>query len=359
MTDERHGQPSLSSLKRIANCPPSFKLEKQIKSEEVSVDALFGTECHTAMETKDDSKLSDEQKFAVDRARDLEDLLIIDLIPDNAKLTETREDRLWAYAGAISGKPDRIVYWNDSALIIDYKFGRITADHPKNNYQLLGLALLLRQNHPMIKNIEVAIIQPLTEYENRQLHYSVTEDDIEKFHNIVSETLEKIDSDTGKKNPSLKTCEYCRAKSICNEAQESALVVQNFDSSALTVDTIQSYLDLAALAEKALSARVKEIRSKALQLLSDDPDCIPNYSLIEGRKSRTIEDVESAFQKLSDENLIGKDEMMKSVSIKMTELEKQVSERNSISKRVARQLLENNLADLITTKQTASYVRRR
>jgi len=359
MKDERKGLPSLSSLHRLINCPPSFKESQKLPQPPSSPEATFGTECHAAMETGNDDSLTDEQKMAVEKARDLETTLIMDLIPEDAKLAEIKEERLWGFNKRISGKTDRIIFWNQYALIIDYKFGRNSTGHVKDNEQLKGYAVLLKENYPELIAIDIATIQPLVDFDNRLSHHTIEKDELLLFAKEIENALDHIEKDTGKKNPSLKSCEYCNAKTIYDEAQQSALIVQSFDPKALTVSNIKEYLDLATLAEKALSARVKEIKSKAVELLDENPDAIENYKLIEGRKLRSVNNTEEAFTRLASGGLIDKDGMMKSVSIKLPELEKAVAEHLSCSRMAAKDLVKVKLDSLITEKQSAPFVKRK
>jgi len=64
MNDPRHGVPSASGMYRLANCPPSFEMERGRKGTS-SDDAASGTRIHKALETGDFSDLSlSEQETA-------------------------------------------------------------------------------------------------------------------------------------------------------------------------------------------------------------------------------------------------------------------------------------------------------
>jgi len=176
MSDERYGVPSASGMRRIANCPPSFKLGQFFK-DPGSNDATTGDKIHAALEkwgehgSEDGLSIEDIQtaEMCIDQRNELLD----NWIGDEQAYTVYKEKRLvMTPLGKVfddspdlkvkvvfSGKADFVAVFGEGALVIDYKTLHGDHDHAAVNDQLRALAVLVYLRHK-VSQVRVAIVQP-------------------------------------------------------------------------------------------------------------------------------------------------------------------------------------------------------
>jgi hypothetical protein len=163
-------------MRRIANCPPSFKLG-QLYPDPGSVDATTGDKIHAALEhwgehgSEDGLSIEDIQtaEICIDQRNELLD----NWIGDEMGYTVHKEKRLvMTPLGKVfddspdlkvkvvfSGKADFVAVFGEGALVVDYKTLHGDHDHAAVNDQLRALAVLVSLRHG-VSQVRVAIVQP-------------------------------------------------------------------------------------------------------------------------------------------------------------------------------------------------------
>jgi hypothetical protein len=176
MTDERHGVPSASYMRRIANCPPSFKLG-QLYPDPGSNDASTGDKIHAALErwgehgSEDGLSIEDIQtaEMCIDQRNELLDNWIGDeqnyQVYKETRLVMTPLGKVFDDSPDLkvkvvfSGKADYVAVFGEGALVVDYKTLHGEHDHAAVNDQLRALAVLVSLRHG-VSQVRVAIVQP-------------------------------------------------------------------------------------------------------------------------------------------------------------------------------------------------------
>jgi hypothetical protein len=296
MNDERKGLPSASSAQRYALCPGSFLLEQWGKEPDTTgADAAAGNRIHGFL-AGEEVTLDETEQHVADFCRIQEIDLVKTVFPFQKGLNITRERRFWAFDDDFqkswSGKPD--VVYNDgiNALVIDYKTGRGAVEPAVGNLQLRALAVLVKNSFGSFSEITVAIIQPLAG-EPTTCTYGV--DDLSRAEFEINSMMEDIRKPGQPRNPSAEACKYCKAKSVCPEAQAEVnslptLVPRDGLEIVMTPEQIAEFLAKAPLAE----AVIESVRGKARRML-EAGHAIPGWKLKPGSIRETITQPETVF----------------------------------------------------------------
>jgi hypothetical protein len=159
-------------MRRIANCPPSFKLGALFK-DPGSDEATTGDRIHLALETGDTTKLETEDIQTYEMCLDQKNELLNNWIGEEMGYQVFKEVRLGLTALGLvrdvtpkttwklrfSGKADFVAVFGEGALIVDYKTLHGDHDHASENDQLRSLAVLVALRHG-VSQVRVAIVQP-------------------------------------------------------------------------------------------------------------------------------------------------------------------------------------------------------
>lgn len=303
--DSRLGRPSASGIFRLAQCPGSWFAELKCPPEEESEDAATGTYLHSCMEqecTPDDPEQAEVIEFCHQIEKELTEDIFGDAIPG---LTIIKEERMFARdeQGNVifSGKPDKVYFspHKDTALILDYKFGRLPVDPVEKNRQLAALAVLFRYKLGHCPaSIFAGIIQPYVSRRKPQLVQFLP-------HHLdaAEEYLRKIIADAEMPDaplcPDEKTCRYCRAQPSCPAVSLALVNVTSRDLTAAwdqwSPEKRREAYDLAQLAKKwaaSVEAKVKTDLKAEVE--------IPGLALAAGKKTFTVTDPAAAFRILNE-----------------------------------------------------------
>ena len=323
MTDERHGVPSASYMRRIANCPPSFKLGKLFPDPHTN-DSDTGDKIHKALELGNSDGLGVDELQTYEMCVDQKNSLLDEWIGEEMGYTVHREKRLvMSPLGKVfddspelritrifSGKADYVAMFGEGALVIDYKTLHGDHDHAAVNDQLRSLAVLVAERHKVLQ-VRVAIVQPwkgkptVADFDYLALKASRVWllDALEREANCTPGQLNAGD-----------WCHHCPARVGCKA----------FDKMALSVPTT-AIMQLPAddeTARKAMFARAAELpdnelaaRYRGLKMLSWYVSAVEGnvrlraaeggefaekyFQLREGKARESIERVDVAFQNLS------------------------------------------------------------
>jgi hypothetical protein len=327
MTDERHGVPSASYMRRIANCPPSFKLGQLFK-DPGSADASTGDKIHAALErwgehgSEDGLSIEDIQtaEMCIDQRNELLD----NWIGDEQDYTVHKEKRLvMTPLGKVfddspelkvkvvfSGKADYVAVFGEGALVIDYKTLHGEHDHAAVNDQLRALAVLVSLRHG-VSQVRVAIVQP---WKGKPTVANFDKDALDNARAWLMAVLEiERNSTPDQANPG-DWCKFCPARVNCPAFTGPALA-----TAETAIIQISSMDDETA--RKALFARAAELpdgelaaRYRGLKMLGwyinavegnvrmraeEGGEFAANYfRIVEGKPKETIADVSVVWSHL-------------------------------------------------------------
>ena len=340
MTDERKGAPSASKFGALALCPGREKMEKGLPDQRSS-DAQRGDVLHDAMYGKD-VELSPDDVDLVRRMHEEEETILITVFGDDwADGTYgTREERMWSSNKTYSGKPDMLAVKDGTALIIDYKTGRIPVTPAKDNWQLRGMAVLADQKYT-IDECFVAIIQP---YCGSFSLYRYDRKGLSKARRQVNQLLRRVNSDTIKLVAGEKQCKYCRAKTICPALREQSSAISIADTGTLTSAQMGDVLDKAGLVEMM----IKSVRARAKEVLMDAPVAINGWKLVDGTPRRKLTSTNGVYTAMTNDGL-SFDAIMGAANFSVTKIERALRESKGLTAQQARDYAAEMLKDLIET----------
>lgn len=364
IADPRQGYPSASGMYRLAACPGSWQIESQCPEEPESDAAAEGTLIHRALAGEMPyTDLSDDQQSCFFRCREQEFRLVSQFFGDTEMVT-IREHRYWYEWGHdhgvyhYSGQPDVVHLEGSTALVIDYKTGRVAVDDAAGNWQLRALALAVWDNHPAVEVVVAAIIQPRVAEQPTAVVYS--ESDLRQaavdidalFDAVYSVDAPLVAGDH---------CKWCRGKSVCPKLQNAALAVlpAQIDTPERIKATAPQLTgqELAAILPKAEVAQmyIDAVKAHAKQLLLSGGE-IPGYELKQGASRREITDPAQAFVAVSD--TVTAAEFAGCCTVKIGELEEVYTKATGLKKKDAKAALAEVLGEVLTTKQSAPSLAR-
>ena len=312
-----HALLSASGSERWLNCPPSARLEDEVK-EDASEYAKEGTFAHALAELKlahnldsiTKSKYNTKlKKLKQDKfySKELEDY--VDIYVDFAieKINEAKartkdavmllEAKLdyspWVPEGFGTG--DLVLITDEVLEIVDFKFGRGNEVSATDNSQMRLYALGAINTFGMLYDIEtvrMTIHQP--RLDNISTDEISTDDLMYWATNTVMGAADKAFKGEGEFRCG-EWCRFCRIKATCRaRAQENLkLAKHDFkDPPLLTDDEIAEVM----FAADELQSWVKDVQAYALDQAVNHGKDWPGFKLIEGRSYRRYSDEAEAAQ---------------------------------------------------------------
>ena len=341
MTDERNGKPSASGFSRLALCPGSWNLEQTLPPQEENKYMALGTDVHAVLAgTKDFDSLTEEGQDIATRCLSQFSEMIgqLDL---GERTKEVIEERFW-YDDLFSGAIDRIDFFGDTAVVTDYKTGRVAQSGAAENYQLRAYAVLVKKAYPELKTILVAIIQPLAAGKTIAEY---NEEDLARAEEEIVGIVRASQKHDAIRTPSPDACKWCRAKSICPEVRgthkelevvSSAVVPQLSNEEILAIDEkAEVVLDFIEEVRKEMKARMMAGQQFA------------GRSLTEGRKTRSVTDALAVISALS--GVVEQSDILSCSKLSVTSLEKVYAKAKGLKGKDAKQQFEDALGWLIET----------
>jgi len=233
------------------------------------------------------------------------------------------------------------------ALIIDYKTGyrEITA---AESLQLRAYAVLYAHKVGC-ENIVAAIIQrgrlpDVVEFDASDLDAAKQE---------LITLLEKAIDPQSKRTPHPDACQYCKAKAWCPEAAAVTNEIATVEPREITVASLPGLLEACQIAE----GHIETIRSKARDLLNQDPNAVEGWGLKKGRQTRSVTDHDELRQRVIDGGLLTP-EQMGNGQFRLSQLERLICEANGCSTSMARDRLNDAANDVIETKTNNPMLKR-
>jgi len=356
MSDERKGKMSGSAFPTYSLCPGKYQAELGLP-EETSRDAQIGTDFHALMAGQ-----VSEDKYPVDQL-ELRDTCwkehdsVIDQIGFAGKTPDVicTEDRLW-YGDEWSGQIDRIEIWGNIALVTDWKSGRIAQGSALSSMQLRAYAVLVARKFPQLATIHVALVQPLAADTTVA---AFDRFDLQDAEDEIARIIAAAKEPGAKRIPSADACRYCKAKSVCPEAQAETTqlaTVEVLMLQSMSSEKLGEFLDRCEIAEDVIDAAKSEAKRR---LLAGEE--IPGRKLQAGKTTRIIERIQDAFELLCDDVTgLPVDSFVSSCTLSVAKLEESLAEALKLKGKAAKEKLAQVLGDIIQTKTTApSMVRKK
>jgi CRISPR/Cas system-associated exonuclease Cas4 (RecB family) len=339
--DERAGKISGSGIAAYAACAGRFQLEQQVPKQPSGPAAELGNRVHSVLAGAELDLPDDEMEIA--SACRAEYKTVVQSLGRGIEKT-VYEDRIW-YRDIWSGQIDRIDFFTDTtALVVDWKTGRIAQSAASENLQLRAYAVLVKHRYPSLKKIYAAIIQPMAgpttiaEYDRA---------DLEAAEKQINEIVEKAMSPNAPRTPSPDACKYCRAKTICPEAQATTMSLvesRRIDVPALNDVQLSDYLEKAEVVEDFIEALKIEAKRR---LLAGSP--VRGYALANGATTRSVADTDAAYAKVRD--IVPPHSFATCCKLSLPKLEKLIAVTTAVTEKEAKQKVSTLLGDLIVAKQ--------
>jgi len=355
MTDERNGKPSASGFSRLALCPGSWNLEETLPPQEENKYMALGTDIHAVLADKKefDSLTEEGQDIATRCLNQLSEMIgQLDL---GERTKEVIEERFW-YGDLFSGAIDRIDFFGeDTAVVTDFKTGRVAQSGASENYQLRAYAVLAKKAFPELKTIYVAIIQPMA---GGKTIAEYTEADLAAAEQEIVGIVTASQKHDAPRTPTPDACKWCRAKDICPEryelsqaANKQLQVVSGVVVSKLSNEELVSIDDKASVVEDFIDEVRKELKSR---LISGQK--IAGRSLTKGRTSRNVPDPTAASDALAD--VLKPSDFIACTKVSITALEKAYGKARGLSSKDAKSELEKALGWLVESKEGEPSIKR-
>ena len=346
---------SPSTLQRLSLCPASYKMSKDIPEPPQSEDAIEGTLLHAAVASGKIDDLTDEQQSAVVDCLAIKDSLTRD--GDNT-LSECQTTVMDENGEVLtSGYIDFVAIHSDNtADLVDWKFGRTPVPEANKNYQLAAYALGLMQSYHL-EAVTAHIVQPRI----AQHTFYTFRDPASILHNI-SYIINKAKSDTMILSASEEACRYCRAASTCPACnQRFGLVPADIHNNMLTdPTTLLNLWERAQVAQKL----VEQIK-QAVTAYINEHGSLGDWTIEQRAGRREISDTAALYERVSQ--FLSGHELAECYSIKVSAVLDKLAERiiksaaaNDVKvlKKDAKKQAEDMIEDLLVRGQGSAVLTR-
>ena len=340
--DERNGKPSASGFSRLALCPGSWNLEATLPPQDENKYMALGTAVHAVLagQAEFDTLTEDGQDIATRCLSQFSEMIgQLDL---GERTKEVIEERFW-YDDLFSGAIDRIDFFgDDTAVVTDYKTGRVAQSGAAENYQLRAYAVLVKKAYPELKTILVAIIQPLAAGKTIAEY---NEEDLARAEEEIVGIIRASQKHDAIRTPSPDACKWCRAKSICPEVRGTHKELEVVSNSVVPQLSNEEILVIDEKAEVVLDF-IEEVRKemKARMMAGQQ---FAGRSLTEGRKTRSVSDTQSIISALS--GVVEQSDVLACTKVSITALEKAFAKSKGLKGKDSKQQFEDALGWLIET----------
>lgn len=315
MDSEREGLPSASGLQRLVLCPGSWLAEQACPEDEKGEAAAMGTRLHKHLEDGSLPENADEAE-AVGWCRDMEQQLALEFT--GAQLVLQRELRMFDRNRRFSGKPDVVWAHRESALVLDYKFGRGEVVSAEQNCQLYALSVLVFDNYPELDVVYSGILQPYVSRQKPKL-MRVSREEAEQLRGWLYGRIDRAQVPGAELCPGESQCRYCRAAASCPalglQVQRAAgMKLMRWE--AWSLEDRKRAWDAARMAKRYVESIERKVRADLEAGVE-----IPGLELGAGKASFTISDAGGAFAELNALLDVTGEEFTKCCQVRITELD--------------------------------------
>ena len=285
-----------STAERVINCPGSVNLVAQMPSKPSSSYADEGTLLHDCIADLLDLKFAS--------ARDMigrefngqvltEELVEEKLLPAMRLLNSIDPDNQMDYEveqrvgfgdllPGVFGSADLLGRLDDTAIVLDWKFGSGVSVEAEENAQGLFYACAARRTDLTkwifrgATKVKIVIVQP-----PGIKVWETTVERLDKFEQQLVSAVKEAQGDDALLAAG-KWCKWCAAKPVCPVMTGEVDRVKSAQIAALPADQIGAYLKTA----DQLEAWIAELRALAFQMLESGAT-VPGYKLVAKRATRS------------------------------------------------------------------------
>lgn len=310
MTD-RGDRPSASASERWINCSASHQRCLSLPNE-TSEQSERGTMLHKACELYFADFLKHESIVARFDSEDFRAVkyCIVEvekLFGEGDKLHT--EERLWDKNHSFSGQPDVMIIKENSAVVVDYKFGRGQVAKATGNWQLASLSVLVKENFPQVEYVDAYIVQPFAFDKERVSSVRFDADSIEQIRKHIKTAILNIYY-----KPETKFgnwCTFCKARNNCEAVRNELANLDQYDiTSANAVEMFRKI--------KVVRSTLDAMESKIKALAESEE--IQGFKWVEGAKRSKLRDAQTIYGFYAQ--LFTADEFIDVVDVSKTKLQK-------------------------------------
>jgi hypothetical protein len=305
VASDRGAWTSASSAQADKLCPGRHNAQRGLPEEDTP-DADFGQQIHKALEKSDPKGLTAMQESIYDSVLEIEKKLCVAFFGQEVEGKEPNpvcERRFWAiWPDGLrhSGQVDRLHRLGFKALIVDVKsLAGEVVDSPRN-LQLRDQAVLFDMSTSALKEVGVAIIQPLVTHSPELCVY--TRPDLDQARSEMRQRVVASNDPDAHRVPGPVQCKFCRAKHLCKEYESyaSALVpapktLVDIPVASWTPDMRKQFCDQYDVAAKWLENCWMAMEAGA----DKEAGFVPGYHLVEGSPRAKIINLQSVFERAS------------------------------------------------------------
>lgn len=310
----QHHEFSPSRLARLELCPGSYNAERGLP-ESTSEFAEEGKMLHGVVERLICGRLVLNDNTVTDLTLEQQTLAIKckEFVDEISLLNAEKETMVFAAElhldnDITAGTADVVIVYNDNtAVIVDWKFGRGEVEEAINNIQLATYALLLKCKYTELTAITVYVYQPRL---NSKTSYTYT--DFDGIALYVNDVIAKCKVAGATRMVGGKQCLYCKANGLFERCPESCNVAMELATHEIDIDDklavatpeklveLYNACKLVAVIEKKTNARIKEI-------IQQTGSC-GDLTLVQTQGNREVKDIALLYQELKD--VIPQDEFL-------------------------------------------------
>lgn len=346
MSDGRNGMVSGSAMPQLAQCNKSGQMQQGMPNPS-SPEAEVGNTLHDAMAGIDVTLTHDEADL-VRRMKEHEITVRMLVFGTDPVYEVKREERLWSRTKKFSGRIDLIMIDGGTALVLDYKTGRVPVKAAEDNWQLKAYAVLVATHWP-VERVFVSIVQP---HCGEPTVYKYNKAALRKASRQIHALIRKSNNPKAKLNPSESACKYCRAKPICPALQGEALEMARVSNNGVARFS-GSQLAMLLDQVKPVEAFVKALKAEAKKLLEKEEGSVPGYYLTQGGRRRKITENKKVYSVLADSG-VSFDDILSCITFSVAKIERLTRDREGGSAHEARELVEEALGNLIEVSESES-----
>ena len=318
-------------MRRISNCPPSFKLASHFK-DPGSEEATTGDRIHAALETLNTEGLAADDLQTFEMCLDQKNELLNNWIGEEMDYQVFKEIRLGlttlglvrdvtpktTWKLRFSGKADFVAVYGEGALIVDYKTLHGDHDHASENDQLRALAVLVALRHG-VTEVRVAIVQP---WKGKPTVADFDKAALDAATAWLYDALNREEASTPGQTNAGDWCKFCAARVSCVAFQDKAMRVAETAIMQLPADDETArkamFARAAELPDNELAARYRGLKmlgwyvnavegNVRMRAAENGTFAANHFHLVEGKPREAIEDVAMVWTRMEQHGIAAED----------------------------------------------------
>ena len=292
-----------STAERVINCPGSVKLVAKMPPKPSSTFADEGTLLHDCIADLLNLKYSHAWEMIGRQYNDqtlTQDLIdeklrpalkLLAVVDPDVEMDYEVEQRVGFgdFLPGVFGSADLLGRMNDTAVVLDWKFGSGVPVEAEENAQGLFYACAARRTDATkwifkgATKVKIVIVQPPS-----IKVWETTPERLDLFEVQLASAVREAQEDDAMLSAG-KWCKWCAAKPVCPVMTGEVARIEAAQIAALPADQIGGYLKTA----DQLEAWIADLRALAFQMLESGAT-VPGYKLVAKRATRSWANEETA-----------------------------------------------------------------